>query len=82
MDDGLEWSCRVGLFCKGVRFLDAGQIAHEYRAGAGHRTHSLASTVLVARMQDDVMAQRHQALRGAPSKAISGTRYEDTCHDS
>src|SRR5919108_3659228 len=82
MDDGLEWSRRVGLFRKGVRFLDAGQIADECRAGARHRTHSLSSTVLVAPMQDDVMAHCHEALRGAPSKAITGARDEDTCHDT
>jgi hypothetical protein len=56
MDYGLEWSSRVGLFCKGARFLDAGQITHQCRASAGHRAHCLLSAVLVAPMQDDVVA--------------------------
>jgi hypothetical protein len=44
------------LLCKGARFFDACQIAHQCRAGARHSTHRILGTLSVAPMQDDVMA--------------------------
>ena len=70
MDYRLERTNCVGLFCKGARFFDACEIANQCRAGAGHGTHRRLGTLSVAPMQDDVMAQRHQALSGQPSKAV------------
>jgi hypothetical protein len=72
----LERSNCVGLLCEGARFFDARQITHKCRAGARHCSHRLLRSVLVAPMQDDVMAQRHETLCGKPSKAIGGARYE------
>ena len=77
MDDGLEGAA---LACS-ARPCVSWMLARSPRAGARHGTHCLLSAALLARMQDDVMAQCHQALRGAPSKAISGARYEHTDHD-
>jgi hypothetical protein len=56
MNDGLERSGGVDLFRKSARFFDAGEITHQSHAGARDGAHRLLGTLLVAPMQDDVMA--------------------------
>jgi hypothetical protein len=56
MNDSLEQPCGVGLFGKSARFIDSGEITNQCRAGAGHGAYRVLGTLLVAAMQDDIMA--------------------------
>ena len=64
VDDGLEWSGLVGLSSKGASRFDAGQIAHERRSGAGDGAHGVLGPILIAPVQDDLVADRHQVPGG------------------
>jgi hypothetical protein len=56
MNDSLKGSSGIGLFRESTRLLDAGEIAHQYHAGARYGAHCRLRTLLVTTVQDDGMA--------------------------
>jgi hypothetical protein len=80
VDYDVEGTERIDLLGQFLGFGGAGQVARYDRLGARARGGSISGALRVARMENDTMTARYQAVRNHRAEAVGGSCDEYASH--